>query len=501
VSSSVSARPRLPAPYAPTVARPFRAVASAVAAEPAPYVIALVAAVVYSAAAVIQAEHFQNGYDLAIFDQAVWHYSRFELPRSTLLTSLPWDPTVHIPYILGDHFHPILALLAPLYWIWPDARMLLIAQSVLVAASVVPVYVFARDRLGRLGATLLAIGYVLFWGIHQAVTFDFHEVAFAPLLIAGAILAATRERWRWCFACLALLLLTKEDMCFFVLAFGVWLLLVRHWRQGVAAMLAGVIWYPIVTKLIIPSMAGGGSFRYWRYQDLGDSASGALLRIAGSITLPVVVALNNPEKATTMAFMFGAFLWLSLYSPLLVLTVPLLAERMLSSTTSLWGTSGHYSLTIAPVLAMAAAEGIDNVLRFFRVDRRRTLAVALLGIGIVGINLDLSRTFPMLTELRTRAFYSRTAEDKAMAGAVALIPAHSGSVAADGTFLPELAARGSAYYIGLDTPRTDWIVYKDALPNRDGPGYLRLERGVITSRMPDYKLVYSRRDIRVLKRR
>ena len=57
----------------------------------------------------------------------------------------------------------------------------------LAAAAVVPIHAFARDRLGRVGAAFVAVSYATFWGVHQAVTSDFHEVAFAPLLIACAI--------------------------------------------------------------------------------------------------------------------------------------------------------------------------------------------------------------------------------------------------------------------------------------------------------------------------
>lgn len=500
MTSFVSARSRVALPSSAALARPLRAARRAVGAEPAPFVLAVGAALVYALVALVQAAHFENGYDLSIFNQTVWHYSRFELPRSTLLVHLPWAPGVHIPYALGDHFHPILALLAPLYWIWPDPRMLLVAQAVLVAASVVPVYFFARDRLDRLGGALFALGYVLFWGIHQAVTYDFHEVAFAPLLIATAIWASSKERWRTCFACLVLLLLTKEDMCFFVVAFGGYLLLVRHWRQAIGAVLAGVVWYPIVTKLVIPSLAGGGSFRYWRYNDLGSGPLSALTRIAGAVTLPFLVATNNPEKGLTMVFMFGAFLWLTVYSPLLVLMVPLLAERMLSSTTSLWGPAGHYTLTAAPVLAMGAADGLANVLRFFDAQRRRRLAIALVGIVVVGANVDLAHKFPLVQELRSAAFYKRTAEDRTMAAAVARIPAHSGSVAADGTLLPAVSARGTVYYIGPQTPPTDWVIYRDALPNRDGPAYLKLVRQTMRRRASQYALVFSRGDMRVWKR-
>ena len=58
-----------------------------------------------------------KGYDLGIFDQVVRQYALFNAPLSSVK-----GVDFHI---LGDHFHPILALLAPFYWVWPDPRMLL----------------------------------------------------------------------------------------------------------------------------------------------------------------------------------------------------------------------------------------------------------------------------------------------------------------------------------------------------------------------------------------
>jgi uncharacterized membrane protein len=46
--------------------------------------IAAIFAVVYSVLGLFRHWHFGSGYDLAIFDQAVWHMSRFEAPASTV---------------------------------------------------------------------------------------------------------------------------------------------------------------------------------------------------------------------------------------------------------------------------------------------------------------------------------------------------------------------------------------------------------------------------------
>lgn len=81
-----------------------------------------------------------TGYDLGIFDQAVQQYAAFHAPQVALKGE-------HYN-ILGDHFHPILILLAPLYWIWNDPRMLGVALAALIALSCPLVYAFARRRLG-----------------------------------------------------------------------------------------------------------------------------------------------------------------------------------------------------------------------------------------------------------------------------------------------------------------------------------------------------------------
>jgi uncharacterized membrane protein len=80
--------------------------------------------------------HFDSSaYDLGIFDQTIWHVSRFETPSSTVRG---------FGNMLGDHFSPILALLAPLFWIAPGPEALIVSQAFLLAVSIVPVLLYAR---------------------------------------------------------------------------------------------------------------------------------------------------------------------------------------------------------------------------------------------------------------------------------------------------------------------------------------------------------------------
>ena len=140
-------------------------------------------AAAYGAIALLKHWQFNSSYDLAIYDQAVWHLSRFEPPASSVrgMTNL-----------FGDHFHPVIVLFAPLFWIVPAAETLLTAQAVLLAISIIPVFVYSRHRLPRGAAVAIAVAYGLFWGMQQTAAFDVHEAAFAPLAVASLILAMER---------------------------------------------------------------------------------------------------------------------------------------------------------------------------------------------------------------------------------------------------------------------------------------------------------------------
>src|SRR5262249_40095960 len=148
--------------------------------------------------------HFQSGgFDLGIFEQAIWHLSRFETPANSFGRH---------PNIFGDHFHPIIAVIVPFYWLVPTPETLLVFQSVVVAATLLPVYIYSRARAGATAAVGVTIACGLFWGLQKAAAYDFHELSFAPLLIALAILGQERRDTRTFATASVLLCFVKEDM-------------------------------------------------------------------------------------------------------------------------------------------------------------------------------------------------------------------------------------------------------------------------------------------------
>ena len=94
-------------------------------------------AVLYSLLSIIRHNRFDSfAYDLGIYDQVVWQYSRLKIPHSSIKEKI----------IFGDHFTPTLAFLAPLYWIWNNVRTLLIFQSFWVSISAFGFYLLAKHK-------------------------------------------------------------------------------------------------------------------------------------------------------------------------------------------------------------------------------------------------------------------------------------------------------------------------------------------------------------------
>ena len=127
------------------------------------------------------------GFDLGIFDQGVWLLSRFRDPFVTI-RGLP---------LFGDHASYILVLVAPLYWIWADPRLLLLLQVVFLAIPAASVYLIGMRRLGsRLAGLAVAAAYLAFPALQWASIWHFHPETLAAGFLGLAALAADRQRWR-----------------------------------------------------------------------------------------------------------------------------------------------------------------------------------------------------------------------------------------------------------------------------------------------------------------
>jgi len=340
-------------------------------------VLTLLMGVGYSVFAMFQYYTFKtSSYDLLIFDEAVQSYAHFRDGISPI-------KGIHNGFgpnfsVLGDHFSPILAALAPLNWIHNSADTLLIAQAFLFALAIPPLWIYTRRAFGggrkaTIAAYLVAIAYGVSWPIAAAMAFDFHEVAFAPVLTAIALERFQAGKLRSALIALAFLLLVKEDMGLFVAGIGIYLALSRRvvrkqWLVAIGLVVVGVAWTAFATYVLIPAFGGRADY-YWAYGNLGNNVPQVLGHIIAHPLSSAKMLFTPRVKLDTMLWLFGAFCFLPLLSPLALAVVPLLVERMLNSKfPNWWVTDFQYNTYLVIPLVYAAVDGAA------RLDRWATAA-------------------------------------------------------------------------------------------------------------------------------
>ena len=393
-----------------------------IVAAAVPVACASTAACFYSAISIYRHDRFaSDAYDLGIFDQTIWGYSR--------LTILP-NTVKGIPNLLGDHFHPALMAVAPAYWIWNDARVLLVVQALLLAAASLPICWWARPRLGLAGAVAVQLAFLGFWGLLAGVIFDFHEVALAVPAISFGLYALLERRTRLFWTMFVLGCLTKEDVSLTFAAMGVYAALVqRRGRFGLGAIALAGAWFAVTIGAIMPAIAGR-PYHYWHYPTLGPRWTSAPLALVRRPWRVLAAPFDNGTKLETLAATFGAWLFLPLVSPVLLIAIPAVAERFLAGNPSFWTDRFQYSLPIAPILAFAAIDSLS------RPHARRVRGLAVVGVLACGLVLSLAVVRP----LRGLSGYMPEARAAAIDSCLDRIPPRV-AVAASGALVPHLTHR------------------------------------------------------------
>jgi uncharacterized membrane protein len=378
------------------------------------------AATFYAVVSIYRHDRFASGgYDLGLFDQTIWGYSRLELVRNTVKG---------VPNLLGDHFHPALMLLAPAYWVWDDVRVLLVVQALLLAAASLPVFWWARPRLGVAGATVIQLAFLGFWGLLAGMIFDFHELALAVPAISFGLYGLLERRQALFWAMLALGCFAKEDIALTFAAMGVYAVVIqRRPRFGLGAIGLAGAWFAVTIGVIIPAISGN-RYHYWHYPSLGRSPTGAPFAAVRRPWRVAAAVLDRREKRATLAATFGAWLFLPLGSPLLLVTLPTIAERFLAGNPAFWSDRFQYSLPIAPILAFASVDTLSRLRRF-----RAGAALAVLACGVV---LSVAVVRP----LRGLSGYMTAARADEIDACLDRIPPRA-SVAASGALVPHLTHR------------------------------------------------------------
>lgn len=333
------------------------------------------------------AGHWTSLIDLGLF------YEQYDNARGELLFS----PTLGMSF-MGEHFAPVLALLAPLVWIARDPLILLWIQAASLGLGALILWRYACERVGP-GALPLMVALV--WAIspinQQAVAYDFHmDMLEAPLVFAAALFMHRGWMWRTSL-CFLGLWCVKEDTFLYTSALSVYAFVVlqrRRWAvlMAVVGLLqAGLVigwWLPMVRESAIEgSFSTGGSETGYAFAARFSHLGASLKEIAmTAVTNPwyVVGHLLQGGRVGSVLALFAPFLFVGLAGGRrLILVLPAM-EMLLANAGAMGEFTYYYGAVVLPFAAIAAVESLhDGALQ--KISSQRWALSAGMAVGLVGL--------------------------------------------------------------------------------------------------------------------
>jgi uncharacterized membrane protein len=406
------------------------------------------------------------GFDLGIYDQATWLLSR---GRAPFVTVRGLD-------LLGQHAAYIMVLVAPLYRLWADPRLLLLLQVLFLALPAVVVYRLGGRHLGHPAAGLaVAVAYLAYPGVQWAISWQFHPEAIAAGLLALALLAADRRRWRAMALWLVLAALCGEEVGLVVAGFGLLLVTGGHRRVGWRTAGAGLAWFLVATYVLVPLHAGRATRLFETDYGIAGTGPWGLLRALPTMAGHALQTGMANDGLFYLLLVFLPLLGLPLLAPRWLLPVaPPLLLNLAAVQPEHHQLRFHYLATAAPLLAAGAVAGLA-VIR----STRRPLLAPLLVLLVVVACFTSWRYGPAPWAHDPVAVAAGPA-DQARRQALALVP-EGAPVSAQYNLVPHLGHRVELYEFPNPFRAVNWGLAGDEHPQAalEGLQFVVVERDLL----------------------
>lgn len=425
-----------------------------------------------------------DAYDLAIFDNMMWHLTHGEWFGSTPA----FGPE-------GNHLHRHTTfgapLLVPFYAIWPRSETLIILQAAFAASTPVPIFMLGRRLLGSPWVGFVfALCYALYAPTHGAVFYDFHFLTMASPLLAWVFYLSFTDNTRALIAMTILTLAWREDTGA-VLAFAgivLWLWGVHPKRTLIFVAVCAT--HFVLTKFVfMPLGSSHASFADYYLKLQAPGADGFWAVIETSLTNPFYVfqEVFGPKRLVYLLHLFVPLLFFPLRAKATwIAFVPAAVFTLMSSRAPLYDIYFQYTVFWAPTAFLLLCMVLER--NFVATDRLGALTANVVAV--------------LLTTLLTSYYYGSVFESPKMKGGFGAISYEwteqdatrlaafqelasqippDASVAATSREVPHLSNRKNAYSLLIGYFDADYILVRRAHvgPRKPArPAYLKaLESG------------------------
>lgn len=284
-----------------------------------------------------------KGQDVTLYSQALWTTSH---GRAIFFDSV--EGMSHF----GIHFVPFYFFLVPLYYLYPDPRVLLLVKGVFVSLSAVPLYAIVRLENSRSVALFLSLSFLLYTPVLNQMIFEFYGLQFLPVVMFSSYYFWKKKKFIFHMLFLIMCLAIREELVTIAVMFGIYSLIRRRrllWIVG--PILLGVSWAVAAFRIVIPFF----STVHVYHPSFANIVVEDLLKInAGS--------LLTRENATFLYWMFCPLLGIA---PFLswewILGLPILFGSLYTSHLPAKQIDYHYQMVIASALFISLIGGVRLV--------------------------------------------------------------------------------------------------------------------------------------------
>jgi len=301
--------------------------------------------------------------DLGMFNHAIYQFAHFKMADFTLGTK------GHVVPYLGDHFSLITILISPLYYLF-GTYTLLIVQVFSIIFGGLGIYKYSKLYENNKLITIFVIQFFSIWGIYSALSFDFHTNVLAAMFVVWFIYYYTLGLKLQTLVFFVLILISKENMALWLIFILIGLMLkgglkrYKDWfRYEIPLILFCVIYFAIIMGIIMPNLLDGKGYNQLnRYASLGTTLSEILSNIIyhpwNTIKLLWVNTNSNPnldniKVDTYLMILYSGGIALIARPYYLVMLIPIIAQKMFSSSPGMWSLKAQYSIEFVPIISLA----------------------------------------------------------------------------------------------------------------------------------------------------
>jgi uncharacterized membrane protein len=220
----------------------------------------------------------------------------------------------------GSHFgfHATLFayVIGIFYFFHQHAETLLVFQAAAIGLAAVPLYLFARSRIGRWAASLLAVLYVLYPPVHGSNLYDFHYLPLGVFFLWLTLWLIDAGHYKWGALAVILTLSVREDIAADLTIMGAFLIVVgRRPRAGVVVTVVAAIYFLLIKMVIMPRFLHGSESFIHQWQGLvpagGRGYSGVLMTVLGNpvYTLTSLLEADKFLYLVQIGAPFCFFVW------------------------------------------------------------------------------------------------------------------------------------------------------------------------------------------------